>query len=231
MITMHQFLGRHGITGNVILADSNPLDAPVPGARHYRAILRHPDGRSFETRCSRADAEEPAIADVMAEVARRASVLEEPATETRDTVITAERASEANRLQDFLGAEAYRELLFEFGHREPDRLDEADPIGTPARPEEMTNQEPAELRRAAEHVAVPRKRPFVLSVIAPLSVVAGIGLVIRGRSKAGALVITTGIASALAGMGLRRWSGRKEAQAQEDELRKLSEEHTAIQAR
>jgi hypothetical protein len=232
MITMHQFLEAQAITGDTMPASDNPLDAPVTGARHYRVNLRR-DGRTFETYVSRPPGTEaPALGDALAQVARRVADVESdnPTAGAAGSPIAIERTAEAARLRQFLGVPVVQELIFEFGHRPASQIDEGDPVGNPARPEEMTNQEPAALRDAAEKAQPTFRVPVLVAVLPSVSLAAGALLFARRNYRASALSLAVGVTTSVAGaQAARWWASHRQAGAQEQELGRLSDERSAIQ--
>lgn len=228
-------MAAHDLRGEVTPVDANPLDHAPAGAHHYRILLRA-HGRSFETRCSRpAGAPAPTVAQALAEAARRAHGVEEdrahPAASTEGVSLYAERSAEADALMAFLGVDAFRDLLFEFGRRPAADIESGDPQGAPARGDEMTNEEPEALAEAAHEAR--RGLPAWAAALAagPTAALAlGGWLYARGRQRGGGVALALGaagaVAAAVAGPLLSR---RRVQDAEEEELKTLAAERASIE--
>jgi len=157
---MRQFLRKHEISGEIAECVPDSRDAsPLDGAS-YRIQLTNGRPGAFEAHLHRPmGAHVPTLGEGLAEIARRISAMEPAdvaaAVERIDEVSDGVRL-EAQNLQEFLGEEAYSDLLFEFGRRPEGLVEHGDPVGNPARPDEMTNQEPDTLAHAQVTTKLPR---------------------------------------------------------------------------
>ena len=227
MIPMRQFLREHDISGDVSECSPDPKDtSPLDGAA-YQVSLRR-GHRSFDTRLHRPmGAPVPTLGEGLAEIARRAVVRLEPLPDAAGP--TPSRAREVEGLQQFLGDDAYTNLLFEFGRRPEEAIEQGDISGDPARPDEMTNQEPDAIAQARTASGLPRAARYLVG--APLLAlgVAGI-LFARGRRLAGVLTATGAAVATVASAGFAmRWRRGQQQQSVTNTLETLADQNQAIQ--
>lgn len=125
------FILAERVTGTVSPVDTNPIEPPRPGVRHYLATM-HRDGRSFTSHFSAPIGEAPGIEDALRAAAERARQVEtaphddtQRATEMRDIDSPAvaprqageielwrrAQQTEAQALCAFLGDGGYHRLI------------------------------------------------------------------------------------------------------------------------
>lgn len=235
MIPMRQFLRDHQISGEITECAPDPQDAsPLDGASYRVRLTNNGRHRAFETRLHRPmGALAPTLGEGLAEIARRTSVgptdvAAAGAIEWIEGTPDAIKL-EATSLQEFLGEEAHADLLFEFGRRPEAQVEQGDPAGNPARPDEMTNQEPNALAQAQDTVRLPRAARYLAGVPVVSAGMAGI-LLARGRRVAALTTAVVGILTTMAGMvtvGL--WRRRHQRQSVKLALETLTDQQTAIQ--
>lgn len=235
MIPMRRFLREHQISGEIVECAPDPQDAnPLDGAS-YRVQLTNGRHRAFEARLHRPmGALAPTLGEGLAEIARRTSavgpadVAAAGAIEWIEGTPGAARL-EAKSLQEFLGEEAHADLLFEFGQRPEGQVEQGDPVGNPARPDEMTNQEPSALAQAQDTTRLPRPARYLVGVPAVTAGVAGI-LLARGRRGAAVATAVVGILTTVAGaVAAGQWRRRHQRQSVKNALETLTDQQTAIQ--
>lgn len=229
MIPMRQFLREHQISGEVVEYSPEHRAEAVPDGRWYRVTLTY-DGqlRAFEAEIQRpGDAPAPTVGEGLAEIARRIASHSEQVSMggTEDPT-----ALESERLRQFMGDLAYRELLFEFGRRPEAQVEDHDVSGDPARPDEMTNQEPGALVDAGASARIPRTARYVIGApVVVLGAVAGI-LLVRGRRVAAFAVAVGGTLAAVGGATTAAvWRRRHRRQSVKRTLQILTDQNAAIQ--
>lgn len=234
MIPMRQFMHEHQIAGEIEECTPDPRDAsPLDGAS-YRVQLTDGRHRRFEARLHRPmGAPAPTLGEGLAEVARRTSALA-----TADVAATAGEwpegtldaiSTEAKRLQEFLGDETHADLLFEFGKRSEAEVEQGDVVGDPARPDEMTNQEPIALVQARDAAGLPRAARYLIGVPVLVAGTAGM-LFVRGRRALAVAIAIGGILATAAGaIAAVLWRRGHRRQSVESALETLTDQHTAIQ--
>lgn len=232
MIPMRQFLREHQISGEVVqYAPETRMGNAVDGAS-YRVTLTHNGQlRAFEAQIRRPEgAPVPTVGEGLAEVARRiAAHGQEQGTVAAEGGTEDSLALEALRLQQFIGAQAYEDLLFEFGYRPDAQIEDDDAVGEPARPDEMTNQEPNALTEARELGGIPRVARYLIG--APLVILGAAGILLaRGRRVAAVAVAVLGTLATVGGAtSAAIWRRRRQRQSVKRTLQILTDQNTAIQ--
>jgi hypothetical protein len=235
MIPMRQFLREHSISGEVTECTPDPQDeSPLDGAS-YRLALTNGQ-RSFETELHRPiGAPAPTLGEGLAEIARRASIGLHALDASAEGVVrrasdtTESIGHDAQSLRQFLGDEANNELLFEFGQRPEDQIEQGDTVGEPARPDEMTNQEPEALQEARRAITLPRAARYLVGVPVIAAGAAGIFFA-RGRRVAALSAAAGGTLAALGGAGAALvWRRSHDRQSSKDTMKTLTDQNAAIQ--
>jgi hypothetical protein len=227
MIPMRQFLRDHQISGEVVEYAPEPQAERGGGSPSYRVTLTHSGQlRAFEAQIRRPPgAPVPTVGEALAEVARRIS-----ASGQRELPGAGDSADvEARRLQLFMGERAYAELLFEFGHRPEAQVENDDTVGDPARPDEMTNQEPTALVEAGDAARMPTAVRYLVGV--PVVVLASAGiLLMRGRRAAAFCTAVGGTLATVGGATMAAvWRRRHRRQSVKRTLQILTDQNAAIQ--
>ncbi len=233
MIPMRQFLREHQISGEVVEYSPEPRAEDALDGSSYRVTLTHAGQlRAFETWMRRPKGDPvPTAGEGLAEVARRISA-HRPDDPTAGAMVAGAAnpvTLEARRLQQFMGEKAYAELLFEFGHRPEAQVEDDDVTGDPARPDEMTNQEPHALVQASDAGRIPQVARYLVG--APLAVLGVTGiLLVRGRWTAAVAVAVGGTLAIVGGAAtVTVWRRRHRRQSVKRTLQILTDQNTAIQ--
>lgn len=219
---MRQFLREYEVEGSV---ETRPPDQPNPGQPFdgivYRVVLTR-RGASYETSIHRpAGAPRPSLGEALAEIARTTSM---PGTGT-----PAEVSGDAERLQQFLGERALTDLLFEFRHRPEDEVEQGDAVGEPARPDEMTNQEPILLADARKAATFPPATRYLLGI--PIVAIGAAGILFaRGQRIAAVALAASGtVATVAATTATWLWRRGHQQQSMEGALKTLTDQNASIQ--
>ncbi|TAJ21412.1 MAG: hypothetical protein EPO65_01565 [Dehalococcoidia bacterium] len=225
LIPMRQFLREHQITGAVTEYSPDPAEAsPLDGASYRLSLASGP--KAFAARLQRPmGAPHPTLGEAVAEMARRGTVgPTDPETSTPSTV------EQTVELRQFLGDAAHDDLLFEFGRRPEDQVEQGDVLSDPARPDEMTNQEPRVLAEARRAPAGTHHIGRYVGVVTIATSLAAAGLFIKKRTKAalamyfgGVMISTTGV------IGIRMLRRRQRHSRVGDSLQTLTDQNAAIQ--
>lgn len=235
MIPMRQFLREHQISGEIAECAPDPRDAsPLDGAS-FRVQLTNGRHEAFEARLHRPmGALAPTLGEGLAEIARRTSamgpadVAAAGAVEWIEGVPDAVRL-EAKNLQEFLGEEAHADLLFEFGRRPEEQVEQGDSVGNPARPDEMTNQEPGALAQAQDTTVLPRAARYLIGVPVVAAGAAGV-LLSRGRRGAAVATAVAGTLATVAGVAMAGlWRRRHQRHSVRTALETMADQQTTIQ--
>lgn len=222
MIPMRQFLREHDISGDVEATVTAPSDIASLETKTYRLVLRR-DLRTYQATLQRpSGAPAPSLGAGIAECARRAAM----ALDGRGAF---EALEEAKRLKTFLGDEAYAELLFEFGHRPEADIEAGDAVAEPARPDEMTNQEPDALAGAKRDSRALGRARYLIG--APLLLLGASGLLLARGRRATAVAVASGGAAltVLAAGAITQWRRRAQATSERETLGSLTDQNTSIQ--
>ncbi|TAK73238.1 MAG: hypothetical protein EPO16_12955 [Dehalococcoidia bacterium] len=232
MIPMRQFLREHQISGEVVQYAPETWTGNTVDGASYRVTLTHNGQlRAFEAQIRRPEgAPAPTVGEGLAEVARRiAAHRKDEAAGTPEGGAEDPLGPEARRLQQFIGAQAYEDLLFEFGHRPEAQIEDDDTTGEPARPDEMTNQEPNALTEAGAASGIPRVARYLLG--APLLILGAAGILLaRGQRVAAVAVTVLGTLATVGGAtSAAIWRRRRQRQSVKRTLQVLTDQNTAIQ--
>lgn len=225
LIPMRQFLREHQITGTVTECSPDPAEAsPLDGASYRLSLANGP--KEFAALLLRPmGAPHPTLGEAVAEMARRSMV--DPAAPDTSPVSGGEQRVE---LRQFLGDATHDDLLFEFGRRSEDQVEQGDVLSDPARPDEMTNQEPRVLAEARRAPAGTHHITRYLGAVAVATSLAAAGLFIRKRTKAALAVYFGGvIISATGVVGTKVMRRRQRHSRVDDSLQTLTDQNAAIQ--
>lgn len=235
MIPMRQFLRNHQISGEITECLPDPRDtSPLDGAS-YRIQLTNGRPGAFEAQMNRPmGAHVPTLGEGLAEIARRIAGAEQADMADADADGRTDGGPdggrlEAQHLEEFLGKEAHGDLLFEFGRRPDGLVEQGDSVGNPARPDEMTNQEPDTLSQAQDTTRLPRAARYLIGV--PVVAVGAAGILLtRGRRLAALVTTTAGILVTAAGVvAAGQWHRRHQQLAVKSALETLTDQQTTIQ--